>query len=161
MSRALAIVFSVVVLAIIVTTIVPILLVGPFLSQTPTDLSLSRTLGQWSPSATILLLIAGSVLAVLILRRGAGRLGKTGVILGCTVMLAFAFAAQLRPAEIVFARLPEVVRIPVDRAEHVVREDLVLGVTTRAESAAYPVLIVAFHHIVNDQLAGEPFVVTY
>ena len=161
MSRALAVVFSVVVLAAITAAIAPFLLVGPFHSQTPTDLSLSRTIGQWSPSVTILLLIAGIVLAVLIWRRGAGMLGKAGVILGCTVLLAFAYAARLRPAEIIFARLPEVVRMPVDQAEHVAREDLVLGVTTRAESAAYPVPIVAFHHIVNDRLADEPFVVTY
>jgi hypothetical protein len=67
----------------------------------------------------------------------------------------------LRPAEIVFARLSEVVRMPVDRAEHLAREDLVLGVTAGDESAAYPVPIVAFHHLVNDRIADEPFVVTY
>ena len=161
MSRVPTVVLSLVVLAAIATTVTPFLLVGPFRSQTPSDLSLSRTIGQWSPSVTILLLIAGIVLAVLIWRRGIGILGKVGVILGCTVLLTFTFAAQFRPAEIVFARLAEVVRIPVDRAEHVAREDLVLGVTAGAESAAYPVPIVAFHHIVNDRLADEPFVVTY
>jgi len=161
MSRILAVVLLVVVLVAAATTVTPVLLVGPFRSQTPFDLSLSRTIGQWSPSVTILLLIVGIALAVLIWRRGTGKLGKVGVILGCTALLAFTFAAQFRPAEIVFARLVEVVRIPVDRAEHIAREDLVLGVTSGTESAAYPVPIVAFHHIVNDQLADEPFVVTY
>lgn len=71
-----------------------------------------------------MLLIAGIVLAVLIWQRGTGILGKVGVILGCTVLLAFAFAAQCRPAEIIFARLTEVVRMPgstvlESRAEYV------------------------------------------
>jgi len=49
----------------------------------------------------------------------------------------------------------------MDQAEHVTAEVLVLGVTSGAESAAYPVPIIAYHHIVNDRLADEPFVVTY
>ncbi len=44
---------------------------------------------------------------------------------------------------------------------HVQPEDLVLGVKLGDETAAYPIPIVGYHHIVNDRLAGEPFVVTY
>jgi hypothetical protein len=112
-------------------------------------------------SATLLLLFAGIVLAIMIWRRGCRRLGKVGVVIGCSALALLAYVARSQPAETVFSRLQEVVRVPADRAEHVTAESLVLGVTWRTESAAYPVPIVAYHHIVNDRLADEPFVVTY
>ena len=142
-------------------TFLPFLLVAPFHSQSALDLRLSYALGQWAPTATLLLLLAGIILAITIWRRGARTLGKVGVIVGCSVLTLLAYAARFQPAEIVFSRLHQVVRIPADQAEHVTAEGLVLGVTSGSESAAYPVPIVAYHHIVNDRLAGEPFVVTY
>ncbi len=159
--RVLAAFMWTVTLAAIAFTFLPFLLVAPFLSQTTLDLRLSYALDQWAPSATLLLLLAGVVLASVIWRRGARTLGKVGVIIGCSVLILLAYAARLQPAEIVFARLDEVVRIPADQAEHVTAEGLVLGVTSGTESAAYPIPIVAYHHIVNDRLADEPFVVTY
>ena len=159
--RVLAVFLWTVILAAIACTFLPILLVAPFLSQTTLDLRLSYALARWAPSVTLLLLPAGIVLAGMIWRRGAGTLGKVGVGIGCTVLLLLVYVARLHPAEIVFSRLHQVVRIPADQAEHVSAEDLVLGVTSGAESAAYPVPIIAFHHIVNDRLADEPFVVTY
>jgi hypothetical protein len=97
----------------------------------------------------------------MIWRGGARTLGRVGVIIGCGVLLVLAYAARLQPAETVFARLHEVVRIPADQAQHLTADELVLGVTAGAEAAAYPVPIIAYHHIVNDRLAGEPFVVTF
>ncbi|TDI12490.1 MAG: DUF3179 domain-containing protein [Acidobacteria bacterium] len=69
--------------------------------------------------------------------------------------------ARLRPAEIRFARITEVVRVPRDRATSIKPSDMVLGVTAGGEAAAYPLPVIAFHHIVNDRLGDEPFVVTY
>ena len=60
-----------------------------------------------------------------------------------------------------FEALPEVARVPVHDALHVQPDDLVIGVTAGGESAAYPVPIAAYHHLVNDRLADEPFVVSY
>ena len=136
-------------------------MVAPFLSQTTLHLRLSYALDQWAPSVTLLLLLPGIVLAIMIWRRGPRTRGKVGAIVGCGVLLLLAYAARLVPAEIVFSRLDEVVRIPADQAEHLTPEGLVLGVTSGTESAAYPIPIVAYHHIVNDRLADEPFVVTY
>ena len=40
-------------------------------------------------------------------------------------------------------------------------EDLVLGLNWEGVSRAYPIRMITFHHIVNDTLAGRPFLVTY
>ncbi len=159
--RALAVFLWTVILVAIACTFLPFLLVAPFHSQTILDLRLSYALNRWAPGVTLLLLLAGIMLAIVIWRLGARRLGKVGVIVGCGVLALLAYAARLQPAEIVFSRLQKVVRIQEDQAEHVTAEGLVLVVTSGTESAAYPVPIVAYHHIVNDRLADEPFVVTY
>jgi hypothetical protein len=159
--RILAAFLWVVVLVALAWTMLPFLLVAPFLSQTALHLRLSYALDQSAPGATLLLLLPGIVLATIIWRRGPDTRGKVGVIVGCGMLALLAFAARLIPAEIVFSRLDDVVRIPADRAEPPTTEGLVLGVISGTESAAYPVPVVAYHHIVNDRLAGEPFVVTY
>ena len=46
-------------------------------------------------------------------------------------------------------------------ADHLEDSDLVLGVALGGEAAAYPLAIIGYHHIINERLAGEPFVVTY
>jgi hypothetical protein len=38
---------------------------------------------------------------------------------------------------------------------------MVLAVKVGAEQRAYPVVIMAYHHILNDSLGGTPLVVTY
>jgi hypothetical protein len=38
---------------------------------------------------------------------------------------------------------------------------MVLAVKVGAERRAYPVAIMAYHHILNDSLGGTPLVVTY
>ncbi len=113
--RVLAAFLWIVVLLAIAGTFLPFLLVAPFHSQTILDLRLSYALNRWAPGVTLLLLLAGIMLAIVIWRLGARRLGKVGVIVGCSVLVLLAYAARLVPAEIVFSRLDEVVRIPAIR----------------------------------------------
>lgn len=40
-------------------------------------------------------------------------------------------------------------------------QDLVLGAEREGEARMYPTATLRRHHIVNDRLAGEPFVVTF
>ena len=40
-------------------------------------------------------------------------------------------------------------------------DDLVLGLEWEGEARAYPIRMLTFHHIVNDEIAGRPFLVTY
>ena len=40
-------------------------------------------------------------------------------------------------------------------------DDMVIAVSMRGEARAYPIREMAYHHIVNDVVAGEPIVSTY
>lgn len=139
----------------------PILLTAPFLSQTAVHLKLAYAAARWAPGTTVVLLLAGIALAVTSWRAGLRLWGKVGVTATCVVLALLAQGARLRPAEIRFARITEVVRVPRDRATSIKPSDMVLGVTAGGEAAAYPLPVIAFHHIVNDRLDDEPFVVTY
>jgi len=46
-------------------------------------------------------------------------------------------------------------------AAHVAESDYVMGVSVGDEARAYPILMVAYYHIVHDEIDGEPYVVTY
>jgi len=39
--------------------------------------------------------------------------------------------------------------------------DLVLAVSRDGDAAAYPIRLIAYHHIVNDRIGRTPSVVTY
>ncbi len=51
--------------------------------------------------------------------------------------------------------------VPAAKADFLVAKDRVLGVAARGEARAYPIKILNWHEIVNDELAGQPIVVTY
>ena len=72
-----------------------------------------------------------------------------------------AFLARQNHFEWMFRPLPRPSFVEAGRAKGVAEDDLVLGVRLGAEARAYPVRALAYHHIVNDTIAGEPIVATY
>jgi hypothetical protein len=157
-----ALALVVLVMGSVLLVVLPSYLVSPMRSQTPDDLQWSHTLSTWAPALALIGLVAGVALAVIIWRRpGARLLGKVMVVVALVPLVLSTFATRLYLAEETFARLTEVVRIPASDATHVLSDDLVLGVKLGSEAAAYPLPIIGYHHIANDTLAGEPFVVTY
>ncbi len=44
---------------------------------------------------------------------------------------------------------------------HIDKDDMVIAVRLNGVSRAYPIREMAYHHVVNDTVAGEPIVSTY
>ena len=40
-------------------------------------------------------------------------------------------------------------------------DDIVLGAVQNGEARAYPLFMMTFHHVSNDTLGGEPYLVTF
>jgi hypothetical protein len=136
-------------------------LVSPTRVQESSDLQLSYTLSKWAPILTVVNLLFAIPLAIAVWRTGRLRLRKLGVALSL-VAIAFCIRTAQQPVvEGIFSPLPEAVYVPVPAAVHVQDDDHVLGIRFAGRAVAYPVPIVAYHHIVNDRLDDEPFVVTY
>ena len=157
-----ALALSVLVLGSIALAIMPSYLVSPMRSQIASDIALSHTLNRFATPLALINLVVGVILGLTIWRRPGSKIrSKVGVAFAMVVLVLAANATRGYLPEAAFAKLPEVVRVATYDAMHVQPEDLVLGVKLGDETAAYPIPIVGYHHIVNDRLADEPFVVTY
>ena len=60
-----------------------------------------------------------------------------------------------------FVPLDNPALLPGEEAEYLQDDDLVLGIEWENVTHAYPVRMLRFHHIVNDTIAGRPFLITY
>ncbi len=60
-----------------------------------------------------------------------------------------------------FVPLDDPEMIPADEATWLEPDDVVLGVVWGGEAQAFPVDQMAYHHIANTTVAGEPYLVTY
>lgn len=51
--------------------------------------------------------------------------------------------------------------VPVSQATWLAPNDVVLGVVQGDDAVAFPIQQMAYHHIANVRIAGEPWLVTY
>ena len=60
-----------------------------------------------------------------------------------------------------FVPLDQPAFLAAGEAGYLPNEDLVLGLEWMGEARAYPIRMLTYHHIVNDNVAGRPLLVTY
>ncbi len=83
----------------------------------------------------------------------------TAVVLLLLGVFVFRFAARSDPTEL-FRPLSSP-QFATGTSEDLPPETLVLGISLNGETKAYPIRLVAYHHVVHDQVGGEPIAVTY
>ena len=83
--------------------------------------------------------------------------------LGVTVSAADSFdEGFLSEGQPGFVPMDDPVMVPASEVTWLADDDVVMGVVhTSGEAQAYPVSQMAYHHIANTTVAGEPFLVTY
>ena len=72
-----------------------------------------------------------------------------------------AWAARQNVYEVMFNPLPSPAYAGAAEADYVAPDDMVLAVERGGERVAYPVLLMAYHHLVADTVGGVPLVATY
>ena len=60
-----------------------------------------------------------------------------------------------------FPALDHPLVVPASQAEWMDDGDIVLGAVQNGEARAYPVFMMRFHHVANDELGGDPYLVTF
>lgn len=60
-----------------------------------------------------------------------------------------------------FPPLDDPLVVTPDEAPWMEADDLVLGAVQNGEARAYPLSMMRFHHVANDVLGGEPYLVTF
>ena len=161
MKRILSSVLGIATLLSVAWVVVPMFLIHPFKPQTPARLAVGHALRTRSGTVTLLLLVLGLVAVFLLWRRLASWRGRVPAALAVLLLTGAAFMGRWNMFESMFNPLPDPRFVTASEAKDVADKDLVLGVRIGGETRAYPVRALAYHHMVNDVVAGEPIVATY
>src|SRR5688572_2911954 len=150
-------VLAVAVLAIVLT---PVFLIAPFKGQTPRTMQVSFVLRRWSPLLT--LIVSALLLAFSVgLWRGGRWWSRAFLVILLLPVFAATWMARQNHFEWMFNPLPNPAYAKSSEESFVNNDDRVLAVTIGGESVAYPIRIMAYHHLVQDTVGGTPIVATY
>jgi len=142
----------------------PMMVIQPFKAQYSNTLAVALVLQRWKPLVTVLCAVLVLLLAVMLWRTTSQSwtryLRKTGLVLGVVLALAVAFVGQINIFEKMFHPITRVDYLSAAQSG-VQPGDMVMAVTYNGQSRAYPILEMAYHHVVNDVVGGVPIAVTY
>src|SRR3954463_12103300 len=147
--------------AAVAIVIVPVWLIQPFAPQTQRSLDVSFLFRSWSPTITLVAFAVMVLLAVYIWLNSRRWLAKTAVILPVLIVLPFIWLSRQNHFEWMFNPLAHATYVSAPEANFVADSDMVLAVRINGEAVAYPVLQMAYHHVVQDVVGGMPITATY
>ena len=150
----------VLVVAVLVIVLTPVFLIMPFKAQTSRIVEISYLMRRWSP---LLTLLASALILVLAIKLWLGGRWWSRALLLVLLLPVFAatWLARQNHFEWMFNPLPNAAYAKAADAPFVNDDDRVLSVTIGGESVAYPVRLMAYHHLVEDTVGGTPIVATY
>ena len=140
--------------------IIPVWLIQPFKPQSTRALEVSYVIRNWSPNVTVIAIGIG-VFLVMRLGRGARWWKRALLVIVMAPLLAATWFARQNHFEWMFNALPNPAYATISQAGFVNDSDRVLAVENRGEAVAYPIRLMAYHHLVQDSVGGTPIVATY
>ena len=155
--------FVLVLLAALSLTLValPIWIIQPFKAQTQEGLSWSFAMRRWATFATPLALVLSFALVLWLWRDTRRWWRKTLLAIVLVPMLVATWFSRQNHFEWMFKPLPNPAYAKADDAGFVAASDVVMAVLNNGEAAAYPVRLMAYHHLVHDVVGDTPIVATY
>ena len=141
--------------------IVPLYLIQPFRPQTGTGLAFGYQVRRLAPWATLALGLAGLVLVVRMWRASRRWWARALAVLLLLPVGASAWAARQNVYELMFNPLASPAYARAGQVDYLSDEDMVLAVERGGERVAYPVRLMAYHHLVGDTVGDVPVVATY
>jgi hypothetical protein len=140
---------------------VPVWLIQPFRPQTGRSLAVGYEVRRLAPWATIAAALLGLVLVVRMWRGSRRWWAKAVMVLLLVPVGASVWLARQNVYEWMFKPLASASYAEAGEADYVGDEDMVLAVEHGGERVAYPVRLMAYHHVVADTVGGVPVVATY
>lgn len=151
--------FAVSALAAIGMFFVPAFIIRPFTHQSPAGLALAMALRQRAPWATLIAALVCLVFA-LMLWGAAGRWRKALLALAMVLVAFSAVMSRLNYFEWMFHPI-ESQQFESASASKLANSEMILALRFGSDARAYPIREMAYHHILNDVVAGVPIAVTY
>ena len=132
----------------------PMLVIQPFRHQGETELRLALWLLRWRPYIEVLAVIG----AIALFLKSSGNRILAGV---ATLVICIAAAlTRVNVFELMFHPYATPAFVQANDAT-VDPDDKVLAIVLNGQSRAYPIRTIAYHHIINDEVGGQPVVTTY
>ncbi len=103
---------------------------------------------------------AGAYLAYLNWIRSPSLPRRAATVIASLLLIGAAWLSRTTVAELVFQRMAKRSYAPAEEAD-LESATMVMGIEIGGQARAYPIRFVAYHHIVNDEIEGLPYVVTY
>lgn len=156
--RRASLAFSLLAFAVVAA---PAILTAPFNAQTDTHLTWAYWLARLGLPIAVIALVVALFAVAWSWRSSSGFVGRAARILAVLLAGAALWLSTANVAQWMFRPLGESRYVRLAEVEYLDADDLVLGVHRDGQALIYPVDIVGYHHILNERLTGEPFVVTY
>jgi Protein of unknown function (DUF3179) len=151
--------FSLCALAAIALFFIPAFIIRPFRHQAPRALLLAMTLRHRAPIGTLIATLACLILA-LALWRTVSRWRKALLAFTLLVVAFSAVMARLNYFEWMFHPIagPQFLAQSDSKLD---AKEMIMAVRLGSDARAYPISQMAYHHVLNDVVAGVPIAVTY
>jgi hypothetical protein len=141
--------------------LVPVWIIQPFAKQSEQGLKLSYTMRSWSPLLTLVTAALALTLVVWLWSGARPWWRKAALVVTVLPLLAATWFARQNHFEWMFNPLANAAYAKTNEAGFVADKDMVLAVDQNGEAVAYPVRLMAYHHIVQDVVGGTSIVATY
>ncbi|MBA2527512.1 MAG: DUF3179 domain-containing protein [Pyrinomonadaceae bacterium] len=159
--RAAWLTLVVIAVATLAVVLCPVWIIHPFRPQSQRGLELSFAMRRWSPLLTLIAAAAALVLVVWLWRSSRRWWRKAILVVLLVPVFAAAWFARQNHFEWMFNPLDNAAYAKTSEAGFVADNDIVMAIEIKEEAAAYPVRLMAYHHIVQDIVGGIPIVATY
>ena len=137
----------------------PLHVIHPFKHQDQSQLLFALAVKRWSPWLTTAFAVIGLLVAVPIWKeRGIWK--RIGVVVAMLLLTISGAASRLNVYEMMFKPVPSAGFLAAADAKYDPK-DMVMSVTLNGQTKAWPVRTMGYHHVFNDELAGQPLIVTY
>ena len=139
---------------------VPRYVIQPFRHQGARELAVALLVKQAGPAVSVVCALLAPIVAVPLWRQQARWPARITVTLLALLAVGGALMARVNVYELMFHPIDSPRFESADKAA-IEPADLVIAVDIKGARRAYPIREMAYHHLVNDTLSGEPFVATY
>lgn len=138
----------------------PMYVIWPFRHQGATELAVALSVKRIAPWLSLVCAVLCAAMAMLVWPRLRRWTARAAIVLALVVALAGAYLAHVNVYEKMFHHLDAPRFEPASDAK-LDSDDMVLAVRVNGVDRAYPIREIAYHHVVNDTVGGEPIVATY
>jgi hypothetical protein len=157
--RALWLTLALLAVASLLLFFIPAFVIRPFTHQSARGLSLAIAVKRIAPVLTLVTL-AAIVLFSWRLWRASSKLLRASLVLALLFATVSTVMVRQNYFEWMFNPIAAAGFIPSADA-HLADKEMVMAVRIGPQARAYPIVQMAYHHILNDTVNGEPIVVTY